>query len=399
EREPETGKAAPTTDDSPAPADETEQAVATVTSREALAFAIGEDGGPVQIKQGAVVLDGQTVVCAPTYRVRLDTVDSMAVTLVGPAKVRWTAPPDEKPVFEVEFGRVLLEAIKPGASISIVAADQALELEFADVESLAAMTLTHFRAPGFDPLRQENHLHTLEIYAAQGQVGLQYDENQTELTKGQRWRQRGSEAASTSELEEAPEWIAPAAVNEQTLESSAREALLGLMSDERPVEISLREATMFRRSEVGSLAAQTLLALGRSDVFFGGDGMFSKAEQRSYWSDQFTALQSQLNRSADAAADVLEAINRMDSGNAKILFQLLTGYSPKQLAEGGDEELVRQLDSPSMSVRVLALENLRKITGVTLSFRPEQDNAARRGQAIKKWEARQRKGDIRWPAP
>jgi hypothetical protein len=50
-----------------------------------------------------------------------------------------------------------------------------------------------------------------------------------------------------------------------------------------------------------------------------------------------------------------------------------------------------------MAVRVLALENLRRITGTTLYFRAEQDNAVRRTQGIKKWTTRQRKGDIRWP--
>ncbi len=382
-----------------APAKQPRMDIAKLTSQSGLVFAISDDAAPVQIRQNAVVTAGQTVVCAPTYRVRLDTVDNMAVTLVGPAKVRWTAETDEKPVLHVEFGRILLEAIKPGATINVVVEDHSLELAFADVESLVAMTLAHFRAPGFDPLQKENHITTLGLVVAQGKLGLRDGENEIELTTGQQWVRRGSEAAVVSESNTALDWITPPDPNEQSLESSAREALLGLMVAERPVEISLREATMFRRSEVGALAARTLLALGRSDVFFGGDGMLSKADQRSYWSDQFAALQTEIDRNADAAEKVFEAIQRMDSANAKILFQLLTGYSQRQLAEGGDEELVRNLDSPSMSVRALALENLHKITGVTLSFRPEQDNAARRGQAIKKWEARQRKGDIRWAQP
>ena len=46
--------------------------------------------------------------------------------------------------------------------------------------------------------------------------------------------------------------------------------------------------------------------------------------------------------------------------------------------------------------RVLALENLHRITHTTLYFRPEQENAVRRAPGIKKWVARLRKGDIRW---
>jgi len=77
--------------------------------------------------------------------------------------------------------------------------------------------------------------------------------------------------------------------------------------------------------------------------------------------------------------------------------ELLTGYSQQQLKDGGDLALIERLDSPSMAVRVLALENLRQITGDTLYFRAEQENAARRTQSIKKWTAQQKQQNIRWP--
>lgn len=374
-------------------------AVAKVTSDSALVFAIGDDGTPVQISKDAVIGTEQTIVCAPTYRVRLDTVDDMAVTLVGPSKIRWTRGGEEKPVLNVDYGRIMLEALKPGASIDVIIDNKSLTLNFPDIESLVAMTMAHFRAPGFDPLKKENHINTVGVFVAQGKVGLSESGNQIDLATGQRWVRRGDEPGVASESKTPLAWITPPDPNDQSLESSAREALLGLMIPDQPVEISLREATMFRRSEAGALAARTLLSLGRPDVFFGGDGMLSQADQRSYWSDHYTALQNAIDRDVETAVRVKDAIDRMDQGNARTLFQLLVGFSQKQLQEGGDEMLVRSLDSPSMSVRALALENLRKITGVTLSFRPEQDNAARRGQAIKKWEARQRKEDIRWATP
>jgi hypothetical protein len=51
-----------------------------------------------------------------------------------------------------------------------------------------------------------------------------------------------------------------------------------------------------------------------------------------------------------------------------------------------------------MAVRVLAFENLRAITGLDLNYRADYETSARRRDAIKKWEARQRKGDIRYPS-
>ena len=55
----------------------------------------------------------------------------------------------------------------------------------------------------------------------------------------------------------------------------------------------------------------------------------------------------------------------------------------------------RQVGSESMSVRVLALENLREITNKTLFFRPQETNSKRRENVIKKWQVLLRKGDIR----
>ncbi len=77
--------------------------------------------------------------------------------------------------------------------------------------------------------------------------------------------------------------------------------------------------------------------------------------------------------------------------------RLLTGYSQQQLIDGGDKKLVEMLDSQSMAVRVLAIENLRMIKDTTNYYRAEQENPVRREPYIKKWIARQRNGDIRWP--
>ncbi len=49
-----------------------------------------------------------------------------------------------------------------------------------------------------------------------------------------------------------------------------------------------------------------------------------------------------------------------------------------------------------MTIRVLAAENLRHITGTTLLYKPEVETPSRRASDIKKWETRLRRGEIRW---
>ena len=234
------------------------------------------------------------------------------------------------------------------------------------------------------------------MLSVQGSLALQINGEPQTLETGQQWIKRGANDALVSPVEAVPSWIDPPQAGDTSLESSARDGLLAVIQGDQPLEIALREAKLFRRSEVASLAAQSLLNLGVSDVYFGGDGILSEPKQRAYWPDHFVALLSNVDRSADSAAKLRESIVNMDSANAQSLFRLLTGFSQKQLVEGGDEQLVDLLDSSSMAVRVLALESLHEITGTTLYFRAEQENAVRRAAGIKKWIARQRKGDIRW---
>ncbi|TWU32980.1 hypothetical protein [Novipirellula artificiosorum] len=396
EEQPETA-----TDTVPAePPAEEKLGIAVVNSDSGLVFVLDEAETPTPLNRSDVVGPGQNVVCSPTYRCRIDSTADVAVTMIGPARVKWTGGGEEQTVLHLLQGRVLLEATKAGSTAEIVVDESQMSITFPSIETLVALSVAVFRAPGFDPSVPENHLTTIGVLVPQGEAEIQLAAESTSLTTGQRWIKRGIEPAVTSTAETMPDWILTPDPNDRSLESSARDALLSLMVEGQPAELSLLEATMFRRAEVGALAARTLLSLGRADVFFGGDGMLNNPEQRLYWIDHYQALTKVIDHDPESAERVRDSMSRMDSANARALYQLLVGYSPKQLSEGGDAELVASLDSPSMAVRALALENLRRITdGATLGYRPEQDSSLRRAQAIKKWEARQRKGDIQWQTP
>jgi hypothetical protein len=368
--------------------------VAKVTSQETLlAGLVGEQW--MRLTKDMMVVERLKVACAPTFRGRMETADA-DVTMVGPAQAEWLVNDQGQVTLSLESGRMLVTAKKAGTTLMVRLGDEAIRLSFAEAGTVAAASVKHFRAPGFDPLLPESRIPLSAVLSVQGTVKLATSETEDALDTGQQRVRRGSAAPAISPVELAPDWIDPPDRDASSLEASAREGLLELLKGDQPLEIALRESTLFRRSEVGALSAQTLLVLGRGDVYFGGDGVLSEPKQRAYWPDHFKLLLETVDRSAESAQRVRDSIVKMDSANAVPLFRLLAGYSQKQLVEGGDEELVELLDSASMAVRVLALENLHKITGTTLYFRAEQENAVRRGPVIKKWIARQRKGDIRW---
>jgi hypothetical protein len=287
-----------------------------------------------------------------------------------------------------------LSGSEPNVSVRLILGDLPVTLKLAEKETTVALSVMHFRAPGYDPLLEKNHLRLAGVLSVQGTIELKSDADEQQLLTGQQWIKRSDQDPTVTPVDSVPDWIDPPVDGDASLEATARKGLLTIL-DDKSLELSLREATGFRRAEVGALAGRTLLLMGRPDAFFGGDGIFSQIDQRSYWLDHYQAVMAVVDRSAEDAKKVNLAVKNMDSANAQAIQRLLTGFSPNQLVEGGDEQLVAWLDSPSRTVRVLALENLRRITGTTLYFRAEENNPARRKDGIKKWQARLRKNDIR----
>ncbi|MEE2936542.1 MAG: hypothetical protein VYA84_11160, partial [Planctomycetota bacterium] len=366
--------------------------VATLKTESTLVAAkIGETWK--HLKKEDVIRSGMPLLVAPSFRAELVTSDAI-LAMQGPAKAEWDAVDPDKPVLRFETGNLIIQSTSTNKQVNLQLGTQPVAIRLADDQTILALSVRYDRAAGLDPTEANNRRTLLTIQTLQGEAEITYANVPTTLIASQQWSKGGSNQPQVTDSESEPQWLDPE--NDDPLLQAAKKGLLGLIEDAEPLEIELREARLFRRLEVGALAAETLLFLGYGDVYFGGDGILSDPKQRPYWSDHFKALQADINLSSESALNLRTAMIQMDSANAAPLFRLLTGFSQKQLVEGGDEELVKRLDSPSMAVRVLALENLKAITGSTSNFRPDQENAIRRNPGIKTWIARQRKGDIRW---
>lgn len=382
------------------PATDEANVVGTIDSQQALVLArpvSASDDDPTwtRLSTGAAVTDQSILIAPPTCRSDLATTARVVVTLVGPARVRWHGSEQAEPVLELMSGRILLTPTETDAGISLQIAGQPTRIDFLDVANVVAVEVSSERPPGLDPFNPLHRVTIRSILSVQGTVSVN---GEAALETGQLWLQHDDRPAEIETLETLPSWTQPADPAGRSLEAGAREELLRLLAaSEQSLEMTLREATHHRKAEVGALAGQTLLAMGYGDVYFGNDGILSNVEQRAYWPDHFLALQEVFNQGGAAATGLIESIERMDSANAESLVRLLTGFSQQQLAEGGDAELVQMLDSPSMAVRGLALENLHQITGKTLYFRADEENAVRRNAGIKRWTALLNRDDIRWP--
>ena len=258
--------------------------IAQVASTDAVIATMSDDQWTALARDVAID-SGTVVVCAPTFRGEMVTADQMLTTMIGPTRVRWESNDGGKQL-HLESGRLLLAPGEPESTITMVLADQAVTVTFADAAHVAAVQVTHVRQPGFDPLVEENHIPIRAIAAVQGSITISGQENNEPgggtLETGQQWVLFGDEEPRITDLEEYPAWVEQPDESDLSLEANARKGLLDLLTDSnQSFEIALREATSFRQSEVAALAGQTLLALRRGDVYFDAVGILNQPKQTS----------------------------------------------------------------------------------------------------------------------
>ncbi|MEM6689643.1 MAG: hypothetical protein AAF664_09465, partial [Planctomycetota bacterium] len=323
----------------------------------------------------------------------------MEVTIEGSAGAAFVESAPGEIGFDLGFGTAKIKSVKE-STFALQLGPNPFELVFDEGGGAVEVSLEYSREPGSDPMDRELVQPRIVIRDQEGKVDVKNEGDTFSLEPGLELVYRGKSASGKALSEVLP------VANEDDLKrgdeldpeliKSIRESLEPLIRGQTPVAIALHEALLFRRAEVAAAAAETLLSMGQSDAYFGPQGMFSQPQQRQYWQRHFKTLREHIYRSPKAASMVFAGIAQMNAANAGILEELLIGYDNKDLEAGADQRLVSYLDHPTMSVRVLAIENLRDITGTTMYYRAEFDKAERREDEVRKWKVRADRGNIQY---
>ena len=348
-------------------------------------------------KKGDVVAADSDLICPPTFRDKLSIHEEVELTMIGPARIAMRPSPGKTAELTLSYGRFLISGKIDDRQVLVRFGDTESLLTLPTPASVVAIEVMSTRAPGVDPENPAGTRRVIQVLAAQGTPRWRSGNRpEVALESGQLLTVDSGNQVSLSDVSAIPTWLDEPVEAAESLESLARTGLLQLLRGNESIELSLREAMDFRRAEVGALAARTMLLLGRHDVYFGAEGVFSQPKQRTYWTDHFVAMVRAVDRGPESAAAVRQSIMQMDGAQAGEIYRLLWLFSNEQLAAGADAILVRELDDSNMTIRVLASENLRQITGSLLNYRAESETPSRRAADIKKWEVKLRKGEIRW---
>lgn len=347
-----------------------------------------------RLTRGTRLLAGDHVVSLPVYRPQISLTSGVQLMLVGEAALDLNiVGPDAMPSLTLAYGRMMVGGTgKPGSMVMLNLGGLEGLLRLTDADTDVAIEVRQYQSPGADPERDQA-LTIVELHARNGSAGWTVgDEEEISLAAGNAYIQIVGEPAKVEEVP-FPAWSDPRSVAK--LDRDASEQLESFLVPDRPLSLGLEERTEFRKTEVRSLVARCLVELGRYDAAI---AELSSEQQHSYWGAASDALRAAMARSPETAKAIQASLDRLRHEDAKDLYRLLRDYSPEQLEKGGAQQLVDYLDHKAQDIRVLAYDNLRRITGSTLTYRPEA-SAERRRIPFSQWKKKLKDGAIVYKTP
>ena len=336
----------------------------------------------------------QPLLALPSYRPRLVVLNVGALLeLVNGTRIELL--PDNaqgRSGIYIDFGRVVIKPFaQAGVRLPVVVGSQKGTITLTSVESIAGLEVTRVHDPGTDPEKVFSHALT-KLYVARGSaVWEQGDKPPARLTAPATILLDGesSDMASTP-AKDVPLWLTANTVNELD-QRAAVSVSQGLPAD-RDAERGLMELAIARQREIRWLAARCLGYVGQFDSL---TAALNDPEYRREWPDYFDQLEEAIARGPETAGAIRQSLGKLYGNDAAALYRMLWGYTDKDLEDGEDARLVKFLEHEVPVFRVLAFENLRRITRKSLYYHPEA-TAVKRASSMLQWRQLLKAGGIRF---
>ena len=365
---------------------------------EVVAIIKGEVKDLQRLPARATIRPGDSIFVPPIFRPTIGLSLGAQLNLVGPATFRIDAPSEgEEARVRIEYGKFIVSNLRGRPNkMRLLLGDREGELEFLDNESEAAIEITPYLPPGADP-ESSDPIKVVSIYAASGSVG---------------WREMGAESREVSESYALtmvtgaettldgpflkPDWIDLEKV--VTLDRDASKLVERLLPLDKPLAIPLSELVTHRRIDFRSFAARTFTHLDQSQATLTNLG---DPDQRAVLNSQLDSLRFQLALGGAHASSIKKQAEMILGDRGIRVYRMLWGYDEKQLKDGRAAELVQGLDDTSLEVRLLSIENLRRITGSSQKYVAWATNERNRSH-VQTWKRLLKDGAIRYskaPSP
>jgi hypothetical protein len=356
----------------------------------------GKGNGPLwfRLPPRALLPAEQRLVSLPVFRPQLALPSGVQATLIGESSL-WLSRQKETgaPRIELEYGRVLLISVAgEGAAVSLQLGPVEGELAMTSPDSAVAVEVRKFLPPGTDPVRNpEGVLTYVDLYVTGGEVIWRQGAEKTTLGVNSALA-IGRENLIYDKVEP-PAWLDSRSISD--IDRRAALEMEPLLEVQKPLEVPLLEQVGGRRIEGRSLASRCLGALDDYESLL---KQLADARQYAYWAGDIETLRQYAAAGSKRAAAIQESLRLLRGNDADTLYRMLIGHDNVQLAGGSAAELVQNLEHESLDVRVLAIDELRRITGVMLPYRPERLQDTNSRAAIQRWKEKLKTG-IQFASP
>lgn len=303
-----------------------------------------------------------------------------------------------RPKVSLRFGRAIVFATPDCTSLDVDCNGMLITIQFGSVDSSCAIEVLNEIKPS--TLEQPDHIDvntTLHVYGIQGETEVTTPVAESAPSKdrigvGQYCRWKNGVLGGKHELNGEPWWLRSS--HERPVDKLASDALQQLLSKipADNAQDALSKMISHRTSENAALAIRSNLVLGNYHGLFSQEGAFNRKELHTHWNLIVSQLHHSLARD-EYRQRLLETMKQEVPSRFESILSLLIPKSQEQLKAGGDKFLVEALASSSKDERVIAIYQLKRITGETLGYHPDRNTV----EAIQLWRKMLGKGEIRYP--
>jgi hypothetical protein len=320
-----------------------------------------------------LIFAGERLQVLPTYRPQIALSSGAQITFAGESQVHLdVATKAGASRMTVDYGRLVVVTVgMPGVPLELDLSGLKGTLTLSDADAGVAIDSRRYLPPGSDP-ENDPAFGVVEIFTTSGRATWQAEGGEAmEVPAGHLLTYvLGTEAMEPPDLDgpfRAPDWIDAGSLTSIDRVTSLN--MLKMLDSGKPLEVRLQELLTDPAVDVRALSARCLGYLNQFEPLLKDLG---NAQQKAFWAVEIEALRRAVSRSPETAAALRSAAEGLRVKKGSAIYRLLWGYSIDQLADVGAAELVDLLESPDMDIRVLAADNLRRITGALQSYRPEK---------------------------
>lgn len=353
---------------------------------------------------------GDKLLALPVYRPRITLASGVDLELIGGTQIKLAtagskndesdAQDTEVPRIEVVYGRVVL------VNVDTTTEENRLQLAFGttvgDVRlapnATLAVEVQRVYVPGRDP-RQTPSPVVASLYAPNGNVVWTDDLGTRSVDDPGRWTVSDGTPTAIAADHTSPEWIDRDPVELLSEQRHGAPVIEQSLVLDRPIDNQLLELYQGSgRREVKSLAARCSVHVGQFVPFIEA---LRDSDQKAVWKIHVETLRSAMALSPESAESIYRTlVEQRGERAAADLYEMLCGYDEDQIGHtqqerevGAIAHLIDRLEDDNLDYRVLAVHNLREITGKSLMPNPA-GSPNEREQGIRHWRSRLKAGEL-----